>query len=753
MMRSVPPSGFGPTRRWIVLAAAVLFTGLAGAGVHRLRISNELRDTLPDQDPVVRADRRASEHFGRTYVLTVGVEGPAPFHPNALRAVGDVTQRLRVLPGVAHVLSLSSLKYIEDDAGELRTKPFVSADHRVDAAARTRLRSDPGLRSLWGDDGRSFLVVAEINRTANQAPILAAAQALQAAADPSIELHLGGDIVLLRALSLGTQRDAVRLIPVGLVLLGLLVFLIYRRVRAAFAVISVTGLSCLWTLGAMGFAGEPLSVVTSLVPVFVVVACGSYAIHLTQLWATTPAGTHLDPVAALGASWRALRRPILLAGLTTGIAALSLLNFALAPIRAFGCWSAVGVAFSCLAALAGMPILLGAPSPQPTRGAAEQVLRPLHRFLRRLGERHARAIQMAALASALLAVPSILRIDVELGAEEALPAAHPVRSDAEWFRAQFGISSVAEIVIDSGRPGGAFAGPVQGAAAALVAHLESNPKLRSGPNLPRVLHSLRRALDLPSDRAPADQNAQLTMLAESAWGPESVARFVDGSRQRLRIPILMRDASNADAAALMAAVERAAEPLRAQGITVHTGGGPLLALAASRYVVRGKMENAILALLLLGLLLSIVHRSPRVALTALVPLAWSAVALFGLMGLLQIPLNAATALITSVSLGVGIDFAVHYLAADKRRAHDPAAIDDCGAAILADAGSNLCGFSAALLSSFLPLIQFGILACLSMVLAAVATLVLLPALLQRAPAQARRAAGTLWTRAPSRVSP
>ena len=107
---------------------------------------------------------------------------------------------------------------------------------------------------------------------------------------------------------------------------------------------------------------------------------------------------------------------------------------------------------------------------------------------------------------------------------------------------------------------------------------------------------------------------------------------------------------------------------------------------------------------------------------------------YGFMGYLGIELSHITAILSSIIIGVGVDFAVHYIAQFRRLSRTIDAnklsrevIDDVGYPIILDAGSNM-GFGALLFSTFVPIQYIGGLTVFAMVSTAIGRLTVLSAL-------------------------
>jgi outer membrane lipoprotein-sorting protein len=110
-----------------------------------------------------------------------------------------------------------------------------------------------------------------------------------------------------------------------------------------------------------------------------------------------------------------------------------------------------------------------------------------------------------------------------------------------------------------------------------------------------------------------------------------------------------------------------------------------------------------------------------------------------MMGLAGIRLDVATALLSSVMIGVGVDYTIHFLwrYREERQQHRPAAeavittITTTGRGIIFNALSVIVGFLVLIISSFTPIRFFGVLVVVSILSCLIGALVILPALVLR----------------------
>ena len=162
----------------------------------------------------------------------------------------------------------------------------------------------------------------------------------------------------------------------------------------------------------------------------------------------------------------------------------------------------------------------------------------------------------------------------------------------------------------------------------------------------------------------------------------------------------------------------------------------LLWIAGNRYVAIGKIYNIAAAILFVLVFCTLVFRSASKGLLCVIPLIIGMLCTFGVMGFCNIRLNMATAIVTSIGVGIGVDFAIHFFSRLQEELAAGLALPEAtqrtlltaGKAICFDAVSNVLGFLAFTFSGFGPLQNLGWLVVLTMVTCALGTLVLLPPL-------------------------
>jgi predicted RND superfamily exporter protein len=170
---------------------------------------------------------------------------------------------------------------------------------------------------------------------------------------------------------------------------------------------------------------------------------------------------------------------------------------------------------------------------------------------------------------------------------------------------------------------------------------------------------------------------------------------------------------------------------------VSVGGPALVESALSFLVVQSQIVSVVLSILMVFIIVSVSYKSLIAGLVGSLSLIISILIDFAVMGFLGIKLNLGTSLVASVSVGIGIDYAIHFIDAYKReyRAANGQgdflrqAFTSSGKAIIINAVSVGAGFAVLCFSRFNILVDLGLLIALTMFTSAIASLTVIPALL------------------------
>jgi predicted RND superfamily exporter protein len=770
-----------------VLVVVALTTLLAiaqivdlGSGQPRLAIDTSFEQMLPSGDESRAYYDRVRKIFGNDETLLLVVHHTeGVFREDVLAAIARLTPRVEAVHGVASVLSLATAPNISSVDGDLVIAPLFEtppSDPAALAEVRRKAFANPlyagSLVNEKGDTTSLVIQLLDISE-AEFSRITAAdagwiAKLLDVAPPPPSEQAVDRQIQALAAeeLPAGVQTwlvgsahikaettrtlvaDLVKVIPLALLLITVVAGLSFRTVRGVLLPVSAIGIGVFWTLGVMAAVDPLLNLVTVSVPMLLLVIGFAYAVHVVSCYyhAAEEAPGPARDVAQLGLYNVLL--PTLVTSLTTVAGFLSLVTHPLAAIRQFGLYGGIGVAFSGLAAITFVPAVLALLPLQKGRGAQEGAVhggaphRPFDRLLVWLGEfdcRNARAIFALVAVLSLLSAAGIPRIDVNSTMVSNFPEHSAVRRAVEAVNRHLGGAGQINVVLETDYPKGLTEPSILKQVEALQRWLEDQPTVSGTTSILdyiKLLHQGFNENDPTQYRIPSSRNlvTQLLFFGSS----DDTKRFVDSQFQIGNVLVRTTALDSADLGALVRRIEerlaQLSEPLRGR-IT----GNLVLISKTNDEIAVGQAISVGSAFGTIFLIMAALFMSLRIGLIGMVPNVFPVLLYFGVLGWTGVTLNVTTGLVASIVLGVSVDDTIHFFSNFNRFAREKASEIEGVKATLLHLGRPVtyaslalaAGFGVLALSDLRQQAEFGGLAAVTLLAAAVADLTFNPALTSR----------------------
>ena len=778
-----------PGRMLVGLTGALL---LAAGFASRFSFDASADTLVVEDDPDLQLYREISAVFGGDDFLLV------TFTPHAgellasanLDALERLQRRLGEIEGVTSVFSVLDAPLLKSPPVSLDElaegfRTLRSAD--VDLAlAAEELASSPFFRELLiSADGRTAALRVDIlpmpmperadtaerrRQVAARAALIEAVRGLRTEFSPLGVLHLGGVPMIASDMIAFVKSDLA-------VFGGLVLVLVMAVLRAAFGQLRwvLLPLGCaaagiLATLGVLGFLLMPATVISSNFVALMAIMTISLTIHLIVryrelLQAPEPLGAKKLVAATMTSKFA----PCLYTALTTMAAFGSLTVSSIVPVEDFGWMMCIGLVLGFLVTFILFPavlMLLDGGRPRPGLRVETGMIQRLSA----LSQRHPGRIAWASLAAAAAAAAGIAQLSVDnrfidyfkddtdinqgmvyidrhLGGTAPFDLVLNFEPWQAWDDALAGDDLFADDPFAEAAAGGAASDPFPERYWFTRDKLDriglAHRLLEARPEVGKVvsLASLDELARQFNDGEPLNnvQVAAVLAVLPPDLRDEVIRPYASPATGQARLwarviesgPYFDRDQLVAD---IKQAVVR--EAGFADG-AVAIAGMVVLFNGMVRKLVSSQVDTLGYVLLATFLMFLVLLRSPLFALLGMAPNILAAAAVLAVMGFAGIPLNMMTAAIAAVSIGIGVDFAIHYL---HRYRRERALAEDPGAAVARTHGSIgralfltgltiMVGFSVLCFSNFVPTIMFGLLVALAMALAFLANLTLLPSLL------------------------
>ena len=593
--------------------------------------------------------------------------------------------------------------------------------------------------------------------------------------------------------------DLAILAPVVGILIIMVLFISFRRLAGIVLPLLSLLLSACLVIGIMALLRITFTMATMLVPVLLLIVGSAYTIHVMShfyeeisLYSDT-----LNPSETNGIVREVVQRnrlPIIMAGATTAAGFIAQFTSPLAPFRTFGLLSAIGVLLSQLSTLYLLPPLLRLSYHRGIRVGKARYPKASLLFFKFFETIARKGTNLLILGFFVLLVATILLIPRIKTGTDMLGFFKPnskLVKDTRLFNEKMHGSGILTVMISGDAPSSVLdpqfltsletfretleAHPEVGNVQTILPYLKRINALLNQDTVPYQRKVLEQgtfdffgdmeteALALLPEPQESKQIATQENFYEIPVDPQKYGLKDDNDLKALLSQYLMlysgnlsmfiNDALEPDATLVTIQLHPCeTETLRAitseiqtfweghlkEGWKVETGGGEAVSLALTELVTRSQVYSLLGAVIIVYLLVSFMFKSPLAGLFGLIPVAYALMGIFASMALLSIHLDIVTSLLAALAIGIGVDYAIHFLSAYKRLRgsydHEKTlqmVLGTTGRAILINAASVTLGFCGLLFSRFVPIRQMGILFCISMVFASLASMTVLPSILNR----------------------
>ena len=205
----------------------------------------------------------------------------------------------------------------------------------------------------------------------------------------------------------------------------------------------------------------------------------------------------------------------------------------------------------------------------------------------------------------------------------------------------------------------------------------------------------------------------------------------------IKTTVQLRTLGDNDSSAAIDSIRRYIAESFPENVKTIVGGVALVESSLNRLVVESQISSVFVSVLVVFLIVALSNRSVVAGIVGIAPLSICILINFGVMGFAGIKLNIGTSMVASVSVGIGIDYTIHYIETYKREYLAAGGKGDyllktftsSGKAILINAASVGAGFAVLLLSNFVMLKHLGLLIAITMGSSALISLTVIPVLL------------------------
>ena len=743
----------------ITIGVCLIITLAFATQLPKLRIDAGIKSQFPQDFPARLEVDALEEQFGGSEIVMLGVEAASIYGRDVLELIERLTEEIEEFDEVDDVMSLFTANDIVGTEEGMEVYDLIEEFPETDAdvqALRERMRSNPMFwNNIVSEDETTTAIVATITTEAEDDAVYAKFQELidrelaARAGNDGPNIYLGGMPVTRAMLVVDIGRNMRRFLPAGLVLMVILLYSSFRSLRGVLLPFTVVIMSVVCTFGLMAAVDKPISMVGMLIPVMLIAIANDYSIHIVARY-YEDVKEHLETLSTQAISVKVMRRlgiPIFLAGVTTVVGFSSLLTHIMPPARELGTFASFGIVLAFLFSVTFVPAWLSLlPIPkvlaeQKHKSRLGSALDWVSRMIA-LHPSASKVLLVISVGVAVAAATGIARIVVDTNMMNYYQDDYPLVVSTDLLNEKLGGALTVDIIFDGDIQDPAVLQKME----AVQRYMDTLPQVGKTISMVDYLKQMNKAMHaddsayyvIPESKALV---AQYLLLYSISGDPEDFDQVVDYEYKKGHLIGRVNVVGTVEIATVVDDIETYVAQAFPDGSTPQVEsitGFSVLFKELIALVIKGQIRSLFLSLFVIYLLGALSFRSWVAGIFTIYPISIAMLIVFGMMGYQGIELNITTAMLSSILIGVGVDYTIHFLyhfREEVRRhgksAHEALRITlmTSGKGIIYNAMSVIVGFCVMMLSTFLPVYFFGWLLTFSIMACLLGALTLLPAAL------------------------
>ena len=740
---------------WITMVLTIVISAFLFLQMkENSRMETNLDKYMPQEHPAFVFSDQAEEWFGINDGIIVAIENKGGiFNSETLDTLKQLTKRLQKMDEIekADVTSLYTADNIVGSDVGMDVKRFYKrvpkSAEKLHSLKQNVIRNEMIYGRLVSKDTTVTVVIAEIQDDVFTQDFYTEILALVKSYETEdIKLHVAGRPIVEGTMALLGPADMKKMVPLVLLVITLVLFFMLRSVKSTLLTMAVVFFSTLWAFGAMAVSGIPIYAVSTMIPVMLIAIGVADGIHLyshLQLFLRkNPDATKKEgAIDMIQNMWK----PVAMTSVTTAIGFISLLTSEVYPIKYFGIFTAFGVLMAMVFSLVLIPagiMVFGLPKVRKVKSANSE-----SKLARNFSDwivNHKSISIYASIAIVVISIIGMQKMWINSSFLDKFESDSDIVLTDKFINSHFGGTTSLNLILDADGEEGVFKNPDVLKLVNKMQHKVQNDLAVVGNtfSLTDYINRMNKVMNadaeefntIPDSR---EMVAQYLLLYEMSGDPENLNKVVNYDYEKLNVTFQLKSDNSKALNSALDLINTFEADFKKYGITLKYAGSGYKGLIFTDLILEGQIMSLILSLIIIIVLISIMFKNIKIGFIASIPIIITAGISFGVMGFLNIPLSTTTALLSSIAIGIGIDYAVHFIEqyrinaqktsdkliiAEKTMAHS-------GRAITYNAIVVIAGFLVLLFSVFPPNRELGALVSLNMFTSFIGTVTVMLVLL------------------------
>ena len=747
--------------RYLVLLGIAIITGLLASQMKYMRFSYTEANLLPEDHIVNLEYNRFLDIFGEEGNLVIlGIKDTTIFTPKKFNAWNNLVQKFNTLDEIDFTLSIADIQELKKDTKKRKfiLKPLYEKEptttKEVSAIKKQLFEKLPFYDNLLFNKKTGTLQTAiyikkEIINTPKRREFVfntLIPTIKEFEKENKVDVRVSG-MPYIRTLNAQNIQNEIALFVGGaLGITAIIFFFFFRSFRATFITLLVVMIGVTWAFGFIGLFRYEITVLSALIPPLIIVIGVPNAVFLIN--------KYQQEIKKHGQQAKALQRVIskignatLMTNITTASGFATFVFVKSSLLREFGILASVNIISIFILALLIIPILysfMPIPKKKHLNHLEKRWIENVVDWMEKMVRNHKITIYFATVIVIIAGIIGVYKIKVSGSLIEDMPKSLEFYQDIKFFENEFGGIMPLEILVDTKREKGVMKLSTLKRMEKLNEAIESFPELSKPISVTNLVKYSKQAYykgnpkyyQLPTKQ---EQNYIFSYTKNSNSDAGMLKNFVDSTARFARITTFMKDIGTEKMDVIQKRLKTViAKEFPSEKYDVSLTGKALVFIKGTNYLIKNLVFSLSLAILLIAIFMAWMFRSPQMIFISLIPNILPLLITAGLMGFFEIPIKPSTILVFSIAFGISVDDTIHFLAkyrqeliANKWRIKTSvyAALRETGVSMFYTSIVLFFGFLTFTLSSFGGTIALGGLVSITLLLAMVSNLLLLPSLL------------------------
>jgi len=745
--------------RITILVAILLVTAFMGYKAQFVQMDYEYARLLPKNDTTNIGYENFKGIFGdEGNIIVVGITDPDLYTLDHFTHWNHLADTLSVQPGVINAITISDALVIQrnDSLQAFEVKPVMTsfpADQAELDALRDRIFSLPFYDGILFNKKTGATIMAisldkDILNSKRRVKVVNNLRRIIAdfSQETGLESHTSGFPYIRTVNAEKVQEEIVLFVLLALLVTAIILYLFFRSFRAMLFSMVVVIVAVIWSMGFIVLFGFKVSLLTALIPPLIIVIGVPNCIFLLNKYHQEYV-KHGNQIKALSRVIHKIGNATLMTNATTASGFATFILTSSRVLVEFGILASANIMAVFVLSLLLIPIIFSFAKPPKTRHVQHLERQWINKvvawmMIRVQYKRNSIYITTGILIA--LGIFGMIQMRKTGNLAEDLPQDAKLYQDLVFFEENFNGVLPFEIMIDTKRPKGTTSLATLKRMDGLQEVMARNPELSRSLSIVDLAKFSRQAFyggdtnyySLPNSQ---DKNFIFSYADRSKTESSVVKVLVDSTGQFARISANIADIGTKEMDALKESLRPKIDSLfDPDRYDVTMTGTSVVFIMGTNYLVKNLVVSLALAIVLIALFMAWMFRSARMVVVSLIPNLIPLLLTAALMGYFNIPIKPSTILVFSIAFGISVDDTIHFLAKYRQelkvrnwniKESVLAALKETGVSMTYTSIVLFFGFSIFMASQFGGTKALGLLVSITLLIAMLANLLLLPSLL------------------------